>query len=96
MKNKYFLFLSFQPIDDPLATSTPKPTKGKGVKGATDKGKDKAKVNLNIVWLDDSDDDFCSPKKTISRRPPISYKETVFFNHLRLQGVPDDLLESET
>ena len=88
MKNKYFLFLSFQPIDDPLATSTPKPTKGKGVKGATDKGKDKAKVNLNIVWLDDSDDDFCSPKKNHIAEASYLVQRNCVFQSSKIAGSP--------
>lgn len=92
--NVAFPFFKNQDIDAPLATSTPKPTKGKGVKGP-DGGKGKQKASkqppeINIRRLDNSDDDFVEYGDRDS-----GHGKSVFFNQLRREGVDDDLLENE-
>ena len=94
----FFSFL--QPNEVPLATSTPKVTRGKGYKiNGKGKGKEKAiqdHPELNIQRLPDSDDDFIEPKNKKKKVSTQSLEiETAFYNHLRKQGVDDKMMESE-
>ena len=93
----YFIFF-LKISDGPLASSTPKSTKGgKGVKATgKDKGKKKAektsRTELSIHRIEDSDDDFVLPE---NKKSSASNMKSVFYGHLKKKGVAENMLDSE-
>ena len=83
-----YIYEIFQPINAPLATSTPKPKSGKG--------KDKADLppDLTIRRISTSDDASADPQSK-GRRQPFSNVESVFYKHLRQQGITNELLKTK-
>ena len=90
-----------------MATSTPKPSIGKGVKGPNGgKGKDKARnpppppppprSQINIQRIENSDDDFIDEENVVGGGKSFYHVEGAYFEHLRGHGISDGMLENET